>query len=159
MLEYEIREIRLVFWDRILQGAPPQTQEIDQALLPFIRETDIKERLAFTLLRSCAKIARSGTEAMRRNLKVALLYWFGNANSEIETAPYRHANVHSPHVHEIVNRKITWREAAAIVGTNPNDYSARQRLMKVLQEECAIQWGNLFGEAAGNPFEAVPHNV
>jgi len=159
VLEYEVREIRMLFWNRILQGAPPQAHEVDEALLAFTREADSEARLAFTLLRACAEIAKSGTETMQRYLKVALLCWFSAVAIAGERSSYHKAISRKPHVHEIVNRRITWHEAASIVGVNPDDYTARQRLMKRLQAECAIHWVRVFGNETRNPFEVVIDHV
>ena len=155
MLEHEVREIRMLFWNRILQGNPPEIHEIDEALLPLTRDADIESRLAFTLLRASAEIAKSGTETMQRNLRVALLCWFSGSVAEAYTTMYHRTIPQQPYIHEILNRKMTWHEAASIVGANPNDYTARHRLMKRLKEGCVLHWVRVFGGGTGNPFEAA----
>ena len=155
MLEYEARETRMMFWNRIMQGNPPEVHEVDEALLPFTHDTGIESRLAFTLLRASAEIAKSGTETMKRNLRIALLCWFSGTSTEAKAASAQSKISQQSCIYEIVNRRITWHEAATIFGANPNDYTARQRLMKRLQEECVIHWVRVFGEETGNPFEAA----
>jgi len=154
-LALEREETRLVFWERILQDRPPAPEEIDSALLAVTRDGEMEDRVAFALLQACANISRADSDAMKRNLKIALLCWFSGVRSCEAAAPSQTSTGKPPHVYEIVGAHLTWREAALMVGGNPEDYSARPRLLKRLKEECIRQWSAAFGDSTYQPFEVA----
>jgi hypothetical protein len=108
------------------------------------------ERLAFILLRACVAATVEMTPAMRRNLKAALMHWFSQTGS-----PSQEASPELPGVVDlsaIVGRRLTWAECAKLVGGNPQDYSAYQRLVARLQVAVQDQWHAVFGSDC--PFAA-----
>lgn len=143
-----------MFWDRLLQDTPPELDEVDRELLTLARAGDFDQRVAFVLLRSCVAIARGGTPAMKRNLKAALVHWI--SNSGYGDVSDRVVQDDLPMTcYALMGQRLSWREAAILVGGNPNDYSAYSRLLERLVEECARTWRETFGEEREQPFEVV----
>ncbi len=150
-LRQEMQEIRIEFWDRILVGDPPSRAEVDRQLLAYSRSAGIDERMAFALLQACAELAREGTEAMKRNLKTAMLCWFSGGVSRTE--PRVPLGPDIPHIYQIVGLNLSWRDAASLLRGNPEDYTARKRLLEQLQQTCGDEWRASFNGNSSGPFE------
>lgn len=150
-LRQEMQEVRMVFWDRILSDDPPSRAEMNGQLLAYSRSAAIDERMAFALLRACAEIAHGGTEATKRNLRIAMLCWFSGG---VSRAPQSLRHVDGiPHIYQIVGLNLTWHDAARLLKGNPDDYTARKRLLDQLKQACATEWKASFDGASGGPFE------
>ena len=121
-------EARLVYWSRLLHGEFVTVEDLDREILPLVRGAGIEERKAYTLLRACIDLACCGSAVVRRNLQVAILYWFSNMGSN-QAGSNGDASLAGMDLHRIIGMKLSWREAAAAFGANPNDYSAYHRLL------------------------------
>lgn len=154
-LEGQCREMRLVFWERILRGIPVDPIEIDREILPLVIDSSPMERMAFILLRAAATLASTGTVAVRRTLRIATVYWFSNTGVLPAADEEAAIDLSSLSLHNVVGLGLTWREAALAFGVNPRDYSAYQRLLHRLKSECASQWKTLFGKSMENMIEGI----
>ncbi|MCD6136411.1 hypothetical protein J7J63_06870 [Candidatus Bipolaricaulota bacterium] len=150
-LTAQARESRLAFWAALLRGAPVDPHEIDREILPLVIDSSQQERVAFILLRAAAAIGQSGSEATVRTLRIAIVYWFSNTSVSPGDDVEREVDLSALQLRDIIGLGLTWREAALAFGVNPRDYSAYQRLLRKLRDECARQWEALFGE----PMEQV----
>jgi len=130
--------------------------DIDDGLRRLAADSGFQERIAYILLRSCAELLADGSESTRKHMQAALMHWFGASNlSSLENSDSRRsADLDS--VVDVAKRKLTWREAMERVGANPEDYSAKGRLLKRLRETCERTWAERFGESIGNPFRGGP---
>ncbi len=154
-LQGQCREMRLVFWERILRGAPLDLIEIDREILPLVIDSPPMERMAFILLRAAATLADTGTVAVRRTLRIAIIYWFSNTSVSPGKDEGREVDLFALRLRDIIGLGLTWREAALAFGVNPRDYSAYQRLLRKLRVECANQWEALFGESMEHVVEVM----
>ena len=154
-LSAQCREARLVFWARLLRGAPVNPLEIDREILPLVIDSSPQERMAFILLRAAATIAKSGSEATVRTLRIAIIYWFSNTSISPGMDGEREVDLSALRLRDVVGLGLTWREAALAFGVNPRDYSAYQRLLQKLRMECANQWKALFGESMEQVMEGI----
>jgi len=147
-------EARLAYWSRLLRGEFVTVEDLDRDILPLVRGAGVHEQKAYTLLCACSDLASNGSPSVRRNLKVAILYWFSNMGNGVERAETDETPLAEMDLHRIVGMKLTWREAAAAFGANPNDYSAYHRLLAKLKDRCDEHWRNRFGSADASPFPA-----
>lgn len=154
-LEEQCRELRLVFWERILRGIPIDPSEIDRDVLSLITDSSPREKMAFILLRAAAELARTGTPAIARTIRIAIVYWFSNTGSSSEIDPDRQIDSSSLSIRDVVGLGLSWREAALLFGANPRDYSAYQRLIQSLRKECVKQWETIFGESMAKTISEV----
>ena len=140
-----LQEKRTIYWNRLLRGVVVSCEEIDRVLLPFVRDASEEERLAFVILRSCVGLTATATDPMRRNLRAAIALWFSQSGSSSsrKTLP---TSTDGWDIHELVDSKLTWQEAALAFEGNPKDYSAYRRLLKLLQHTCELTWEEVFGE-------------
>ena len=159
-LEWELIERQLVFWNRLLQGVSVSLEELDAELLSLSRAASRFARIRFVLLRSCASMAAGETDAMRRNLRVALLYWLSNWFDKVEGKRLKECESEGQNsclgFREFIGRQLSWREAAELLGANPDDYSAYARLLKKLKQEFNRQWKEFFTDRS--PGEATNGN-
>ena len=154
-MQDQCREMRLVFWERILRGIPVDPIDIDREILPLVIDSPPMERMAFILLRAAATLANTGTIAVRRTLRIAIIYWFSNTGVTAATDRQAEIDLSSLSLRNVVGLGLTWREAALAFGVNPRDYSAYQRLLRKLKSECTSQWKTLFGESMENMIEGI----
>jgi hypothetical protein len=105
-------------------------------------------------------MATGETDAMRRNLRVALLYWLSNWFDKVEGQRLKECENEGQNsclgFREFIGRQLSWREAAELLGANPDDYSAYARLLKKLKQEFNRQWKELFTDRS--PGEATNGN-
>ncbi len=113
----------------------------------------MEERKAYILLRACCELASTGSSACRRNLRVAILYWFSNMGNGCEHGEQDDTPLADKDLHRVIGIKLSWREAAAAFGANPNDYSAYHRLLAKLKKTCDDNWKQLYGSVMSSPFE------
>ena len=146
-------DVRLVYWSRLLRGEFVSIDDLDQDLLPMVRGAALEERKAYILLRACCELACVGSPSCRRNLRVAILYWFSNMGNGSECGREDDTPLAEMDLHRVVGMKLSWREAAAAFGANPNDYSAYHRLLAKLKEACDDHWRKLYGPAMSSPFD------
>ncbi len=146
-LEEQCRESRLVFWERILRGILVDPLEIDREILSLVTDSSPREKMSFILLRAAATLAGSGTPAMTRTIRIAIIYWFSNTSSSPTIALDRELDPSSLTLRDVIGLGFSWREAALVFGANPRDYSAYQRLIRALRRECMKQWERIFGES------------
>ena len=144
---------RLVYWSHLLRGEFVSIDDLDQDLLPMVRGAAAEERKAYVLLRACCELAGVGSASCRRNLRVAILYWFSNMGNGSEYDKQDDTPLAEMDLHRVVGMKLSWREAAAAFGANPNDYSAYHRLLAKLKQACDDHWRKLYGSALSSPFE------
>lgn len=149
-LELDAQDLRLGLWQRLLADEEIPVADVDEDLLPLAREGVASERLAFILLRTCVAATVEMTPAMRRNLKAALIHWFSQTGSPSPETPCEFPS--RADLAAIVGRRLTWAESAKLVGGNPQDYSAYQRLVARLQTAVQEQWHAVFGSEC--PFAA-----
>jgi hypothetical protein len=145
-LEIDIGDVRLVFWQRLLQNTPVALDELDAELGVVCRDAPADDRLAFAVLRACASISYSGSEPQRRTLRAALIYWFSRTASKVE-AP--EGTLLDPmDLFSIAGTHLAWRDCAVLVGGNPDDYSAYGRIVERLHALAREQWSQLYGTEA-----------
>ena len=147
-----VKETRLRFWNRLLDSAELNVEDIDRELLRETRACSMDEKSAFTLLRACTALHSEGTQATRRVLRTALFFWFSNAGSQREEE-MNSLDAESADILELMGRGLSWKEAAQLTGSNPNDYSAYHRFLDKLKQECAKQWTHCFGAEGAEQFE------
>ncbi|MBN1859612.1 hypothetical protein JW848_10500 [Candidatus Bipolaricaulota bacterium] len=152
-------EARLAYWSQLLRGESFTIEDLDREILPLVRGAGVDERKAYTLLRACCELASCGSSAVRRNLKVAILYWFSNMGNGEAPSESGDTPLAEMDLHRIIGMKLSWREAAAAFGANPNDYSAYHRLLSKLKERCDEHWRQQFGLTVTSPFGPLgdPH--
>ena len=144
----DARDTRILLWAELLDSGDLSTDEIDRELLQMARGSSTDEKEAFVLLRAAAHLLGSGSEALRRNLRIALVYWFsqvGSLDEEVETE-----NLDLANIADLQGTHLTWSECARRLGGNPSDYTAYSRTIQKLRDEVVKQWNGLFGE--GMPF-------
>ena len=142
-LDSTIQEARIRFWNRLLLGEPVRQEELDHELLAETQSCGDEARVALTLLRACVALQTEGSEATRRSLRTALYFWFSNSGSAMGEQAFC-AN-DACDVLGLMGRALTWREAASLTGSNPNDYSAYKRLVAKLKDEYTRHSELLFG--------------
>ncbi len=152
-MKYEMQELRLQFWDSLLHNDPADGADLDEAFLAFTRAGEYEDKKALVLLKACAAVSQTASNAMKRNLKAAILTWFSGGPSDNRTHSWQLGHNGMPHLYEIVGTQLSWRDAAGIVGASPDDYSAKRRVLSLLRDECVSQWKWTFGEDTGGPFE------
>ena len=144
----DARDTRVLLWAELLESGDLSTDEIDRELLQLARGSSTDEKEAFVLLRAAAQLFDSGSDALRRSLRIAIVYWFsqvGSLDEEAEPETLDLANLS-----DLQGTHLTWSECARRLGGNPSDYSAYSRTIQKLKDEVLTQWNGLFGE--GLPF-------
>lgn len=150
-LEQLVAERRLLFWNRLLADDVPCVDELDRELLTETRDGCTEERTAFVLLRACVLLGIKGSPATKRVMRTALFHWFSHVGSQ-EIADQEMSGGDATDALALMGRRLSWKEAAQLTGSNPDDYSAYHRFLKKLREECLVQWREVFGKATAPPF-------
>ena len=140
----ETADVRLAFWQQLLQEVAISTEDIDRELLPLARAGTVEERTAYVLLRAAVVAFHDMTPAMQRNLKAAVIHWFSSVGSPAEDSFEELIDIHE--LRTIVGRRLTWADSTRLVGGNPNDYSAYRRLVDRLERAIREEWSRAFGE-------------
>jgi hypothetical protein len=144
-LALEAADVRLGMWQRILRDEAVPVSEIDRELLPLARDGAEGEKMPYILLRACLAAAEEMTPAMRRNLRAALVYWFSQTGSPVESGHREPADLGD--LRSVVGQRLTWSDCARLFGINPDDYTAYRRLVDRLEEAVRAEWQAAFGSA------------
>jgi len=150
-LKMDAQEARVAFWQRLLRDQAVEIREIDHQLLPLVRASASEERRAYVVLRAAADLMSNGSEATRRTLRGTLMYWFSNTGSgdDRDCAIDDYTDLRA-----LIGRRLSWGECIRQVGGNPDAYSARSRLVDLLQTSIRQHWTDLFGEEMQAPGDA-----
>jgi len=143
--QFETADMRISFWQRLLVDESVSPSDVDEELLSLARVSSQEEKSAYVLLRAVVVAKQEMTDAMRRNLKAAILYWFSQTGTSEDDA--REVIVDPSRLETIIGRRLTWAECAKTVGGNPADYSAYTRLLDRLRSAIQAEWAHAFGAA------------
>jgi len=147
-----LREERLGVWDALVAGHTVSEDRVREAILPAARETSEDEKLCSSLLWAAAKVSRSASPAMRRNLTAVLRYWFSQEGFIEQPPDLAPASLTSAGLDEVMGLGLSWPQAMESVAGNPKDYTALVRVTTLLRKECASAWREMFGTAIPRVF-------
>lgn len=152
MIKELLREDRLCFWDRLIQGQRVRQSEVAEVVTKLAHDAPPEERAGCILLLSAARISEEGSKAMRRNLVASLRYWFSYVGTEHSAADIKSRLKKSKwrdmDLLTCMGLQLSWSEAMHSVGANGIDYTALNRLKDALKSTYSKEWQKTFGSSA-----------
>ena len=130
------KEERLDYWDKLLRGRGLEEvdrETLNSCCLPLAKERSNKERVSTVLLFAAAELARTGTEATKKDLVALLRYWFSKQGKEIRPKNFDPKEIEDPGIDGVVGLGLTWGEAMESVGKNPDNLMALSRIKQKLK--------------------------
>jgi len=142
------REDRLSFWDRLIRGEQVPSEECEELVTGLVHDASPEERIGCILLLASVGIASDGTKAMRRNLRAALRYWFSHTGTKDRPENLEPRDLLEAGLEDVIGLYLNWPEAMGSVEGSKVDYTAKERIEKLLRARCAKEWQKRFGSSA-----------
>jgi len=149
-VKFETADMRVAFWQRLLVDESISPEDVDDELLALAKASSQEEKSAYVLLRAVVVANQEMSDAMRRNLKAAILYWFSQTGTSVGDGGEVGAD--PSRLETVIGRQLAWADCARSVGGNPADYSAYTRLLDRLRHAIRAEWFRAFG-APQRPLE------
>jgi len=144
-----LREDRLSFWDRLIQGEGVKKPEVSSIVEKLAHDAPSEERVGCIVLLAAARISEEGSKTMRRNLIAALRYWFSYSGTKSNSDDLKNLLTESKwrdmDLLTCMGLHLSWREAMHSVGGNGDDYTALKRLKDALRDTYSKEWQRTFG--------------
>lgn len=151
MIKELLREDRLCFWDRLIQGQRVRQSEVAEVVTKLAHDAPPEERAGCILLLSAARISEEGSKAMQRNLVASLRYWFSYVGTEHSAADIKirlkKSKWRDMDLLACMGLQLSWPEAMHSVGAG-SDYTALNRLKEALKSRYSEEWQRTFGSSA-----------
>jgi len=150
MNELLLREDRLSIWDRLIRGEPVSMEECDELVGRLASDACPEEKSACMLLLASVRVSNERSEAMRRNLRAALRYWFSHSGSKDRPEPFDPTVLDGTGLESALGLYLSWPEAMESVGRTTVDYTALNRITELLRTRCAEEWKDRLGSSPPN---------
>jgi len=151
-----LREDRLSFWDRLIQGERVKQSEVASIVTKLAHAAPPEERTSCILLLAAARISEEESKTMQRNLVAALRYWFSYAGTKSSSADCKNLLTESKwrdmDLLTCMGLYLSWSEAMCSVGASGDDYTALKRLKDTLRNKYSKEWQRTFGSPSPSNF-------
>ena len=127
------RELRLIVWDGLLRGNPPNASDSEQVQKLWAARETLGEssRQALRLCLACLALAQDASPALREELRIFLAYYLSrDGSAPIKSLPEPQSSQELT-LERLRGREMSWEQIFQIFGRTANP----DRVRKLLHEQ------------------------